>query len=135
MPQIAGVDHVVITVENIDAACTFYEQLFGARIVQERTGNGRALVRKVAVGGALLSIHQVGNGVELVAKRPTTGAADICLRWDGSIEDAVALLTGHEIAVIAGPVPRQTADGLSSQSVYFRDPDGNLLELMAADRN
>jgi catechol 2,3-dioxygenase-like lactoylglutathione lyase family enzyme len=133
MPQVVGIDHVAITVENMEAACAFYGRLFGALTVFEYAPDDRVLVRQIAVGGAVLSIHQAGNGVELVAKRPTIGSADICLRWDGNIEDAVALLTGHAVEVIEGPTPRRTADGLPSLSVYFRDPDGNLLELMAAD--
>jgi catechol 2,3-dioxygenase-like lactoylglutathione lyase family enzyme len=91
----------------------------------------RQNVRQIALGNTVSSIYQAGNGLELVARHPTTGAADICWRWNGSIESALALLTGHGIEVIEGPTPRRTADGLSSVSVYFRDPDGNLLELMA----
>jgi hypothetical protein len=55
---------------------------------------GRVLVRQIAMGGALLSVHQSGKGVELVADRPTVGAADLCFRWSGDIESAVALLQG-----------------------------------------
>jgi catechol 2,3-dioxygenase-like lactoylglutathione lyase family enzyme len=61
------------------------------------------------------------------------GGADICLRWSGTIESAEDLLREHGIAVIDGPSGRWTADGHKSLSIYFRDPDGNLLELMAAD--
>jgi catechol 2,3-dioxygenase-like lactoylglutathione lyase family enzyme len=61
------------------------------------------------------------------------GGADICLRWSGTVESAAELLHQHGIAIIDGPSPRRTADGLPALSVYFRDPDGNLLELMAAD--
>jgi catechol 2,3-dioxygenase-like lactoylglutathione lyase family enzyme len=85
------------------------------------------------LGGALLSIHQAGNGLELVAKQPNVGGADICLRWSGTIESAADLLREHAIPVIEGPSRRRTADGLPALSIYFRDPDGNLLELMAAD--
>jgi catechol 2,3-dioxygenase-like lactoylglutathione lyase family enzyme len=81
----------------------------------------------------LLSIHQAGNGLALVAKHPAVGGADICLRWSGGIDSAVALLRRHGIPIVDGPSPRLTADGMAAHSVYFRDPDGNLLELMAAD--
>jgi hypothetical protein len=96
---------------------------------------GRVLVRQIAMGGGLLSVRQSGNGVELVADRPTVGAADLCFRWGGDIESAVALLQGRSIAMIEGPTPHRTADGLPSRSVYFRNPDGNLLELMASNSN
>jgi catechol 2,3-dioxygenase-like lactoylglutathione lyase family enzyme len=132
-PAIVGIDHVAITVADLDASCAFYGDLFGAAPVAEVVIDGRVAVRQIVFGGALLSIHQAGNGHPLVARRPTVGAADICFRWGGSIESAVALLGTHGLAIIEGPTPRRTADGLPSQSVYFRDPDGNLLELMAAD--
>jgi catechol 2,3-dioxygenase-like lactoylglutathione lyase family enzyme len=90
-------------------------------------------VRQIALGGTALSIHQAGNGVALVAKQPTVGAADICFSWEGTIESAAALLREHGIKIIDGPSRRRTAAGRPSQSVYFRDLDDNLLELMAAD--
>jgi catechol 2,3-dioxygenase-like lactoylglutathione lyase family enzyme len=60
---------------------------------------------------------------------PTGGGADLCLRWSGSIESAAELLREHGLPIIDG----RPADGLPALSIYFRDPDGNLLELMAAD--
>lgn len=96
--------------------------------------HGKLLVRQIALGGAVLSIHQRGNNVKLVAKRPTPGAADICFRWGGTIGEALELLKSKHIAVLEGPTPRRTADLKPSESIFFRDPDGNLLELMAASR-
>ena len=133
MSQVTGIDHVAITVADLEAACAFYRDLLGAQPVNEYAPNGKVLVRQVLIGSAQFSIHQAGNGVGLVARDATVGAADICLRWGGSIESVITLLREHGIEIIEGPTPRRTADGLPSQSVFFRDPDGNLLELMAAD--
>lgn len=135
MSQLSGLDHVAITVADIDISCGFYCDLFGSQPVFEHSHDGRVAIRQISLGGARLSVHQAGSGIvtDLVARRPTVGAADICMRWNGSIESAVALLRKHDVEIIDGPSPRQTADGLASQSIYFRDPDGNLLELMAAD--
>jgi catechol 2,3-dioxygenase-like lactoylglutathione lyase family enzyme len=133
MPGITGFDHVAITVADMEATCNWYGTLFGAWPVNEHAVDGKILIRQIAIGGALLSVHQSGNGVELVADRPTVGAADICFRWDGDIESASTLLRDHGVEIIEGPTPRRTADGLPSRSVYFRDPDGNLLKLMAAN--
>lgn len=133
MAGIIGIDHVAITVADLDATCRWYGELFGARTVAERTAGGKVLVRQIALGGALLSVHQSGNGMELVARRPTVGAADICFRWSGDVTGAETFLRERRVEIVEGPTPRRTADGLPSQSVYFRDPDGNLLELMAAD--
>jgi catechol 2,3-dioxygenase-like lactoylglutathione lyase family enzyme len=126
--QVSGIDHAAITVAHLDA----YRDLFGARTVREHAPDGKVLIRQIAIGGALLSVHRSGNGLDLVAKRPTIGAADICFRWSGSIESAASVLREHGIALIEGPTPRRTADDLPSQSIYFRDPDGNLLEVTAA---
>ena len=134
MGSIRGLDHVAITVADLDATCRWYDGLFGARTVAERAdAGGRVLIRQIALGGAVLSIHQAGNGYDLVARSPTVGAADFCFRWDGDVASAAALLRERGIAIVDGPSPRRTADGLPSQSVYCRDPDGNLVELMAAD--
>jgi catechol 2,3-dioxygenase-like lactoylglutathione lyase family enzyme len=133
MEQVRGIDHVAITVTDLESCCEFYRTLFGAHTIAEHASDGKIAVRQIALGDAVLSVHQAGNGWELVARRPTVGAADFCLRWGGPIETAVSLLREHGIAIVEGPAPRRTADGLPSQSVYFRDPDGNLLELMAAD--
>jgi catechol 2,3-dioxygenase-like lactoylglutathione lyase family enzyme len=133
MPRILGIDHVAFAAHDLEATCAFYDRLFGARTHLDYTPNGKSLVRQIALGGALLSIHQAGNGLELVARQPVAGGADICLRWSGSIESAADLLRTHGIPIIDGPSRRRTADGLPALSIYFRDPDGNLLELMAVN--
>ena len=135
MPHILGLDHVAFAARDLEETCAFYDKLFGARTHLERTQDRKTLVRQIGLGGALLSIHQAGNGLELVARQPNVGGAEICLRWSGTIESAAELLRKHEIPIISGPSPRRTADGLAALSIYFRDPDGNLLELMAADGN
>ena len=60
-----------------------------------------------------------------------SGTLDACFRWDGTIAEAVAHLKDAGIEIIEGPVPRWAADGVWGQSVYFRDPDGNLLEFLS----
>lgn len=135
MPGILGIDHVAFAAHDLEATCAFYDRLFGARTHSDYAPAGKSLVRQIGLGGALLSIHQAGNGLELVARQPNAGGADICLRWSGNIESAMDLLRAHEITIVDGPSPRRTADGLPALSIYFRDLDGNLLELMAADGN
>jgi catechol 2,3-dioxygenase-like lactoylglutathione lyase family enzyme len=133
MSHVLGIDHVAFAACDLEATCAFYDRLFGARNHLDYAPAGKSLVRQIALGGALLSIHQAGNGLDLVARQPTVGGADICLRWSGGIESAVDLLRKHGIPIVDGPSQRRTADGLPALSIYFRDPDGNLLELMAAD--
>ena len=130
---ISGIDHVVINAADLEATCAFYDRLFGITTHGEYKKDGKVLVRQIAIGCAVLSVHQIGNGVELVAKHPTVGGGDICLRWNDSIETAIDLLNRNGVKIIEGPARRRTADGKPSKSVYFRDLDNNLLELMAAD--
>ena len=89
-------------------------------------------MRTVIVGGGVrLNVHQQGNGIDLVAALPTPGSVDICFRFGGTIKEAEALLTDNDIEIIEGPSPRIDNEGNQAQSVYFKDPDGNLVELMA----
>ena len=61
------------------------------------------------------------------------GSEDVCFRFDGPIAEAIALLEKNRVEIVDGPVPRPAADGKLGQSVYFRDPDGNLLEFLSTD--
>ncbi len=134
MALLKFIDHVAITVADVDRTTQFYDRLFGAEVPFDHAPNGRSLVRTVMIGGGVrINIHQQGNGIDLVAALPTPGSVDICFRFGGTIEDAEALLKQHGIAIIDGPSPRLDSDGNRAKSVYFRDPDGNLIELMATD--
>jgi catechol 2,3-dioxygenase-like lactoylglutathione lyase family enzyme len=130
--SITGYDHLAITVADIEATTLFYDRLFGIRRGAEYAPSGRPLHRQIFLGDTKLNLHQQGNGVDLVAKNPIPGSADVCFRWSRPIETAVALLTQNNVAIVDGPSPRSLSDGRPSKSVYFRDPDGNLIELMAA---
>src|SRR2546423_103734 len=109
---IAGFDHVVLTVADIEATCAYYDKLFGLRTVIDYAPAGKSLARQAIVGGGttMLSIHQKGNGIDLVAKAPTPGSIDLCFRWDGPIESAVSLLKRHGVSIIEGPSPRTYSD-------------------------
>lgn len=128
------IDHVAITVADIDTTARFYTRLFGAEVLRDHMVDGRNIIRALRIGGGVqLSIHQLGNGVDLVAARPTPGSVDICFRIERPIEAAIKLLEGHGVEIVDGPSPRTDNEGRPSTSVYFRDPDGNLVELMATD--
>jgi catechol 2,3-dioxygenase-like lactoylglutathione lyase family enzyme len=131
---ITSFDHVAITVADLEATCAFYDKLFGVRVGMNYSPDGKSLVRQIFIGGGdtMLSVHQYGNGIDLVAKKPTPGSVDLCMRWAGKIEDVAALLAKHNVPITDGPSPRTFSDGRKSRSIYFRDPDGNLIELMAA---
>lgn len=132
MTLLSSIDHVAITVADIDASTRFFDDVFGAVVLFDHAPQGRALIRGVRVGGSVqINLHQQGNGFDLVAARPTPGSADLCFRFNGAPADAVALLAARGVEIVEGPVARVANDGQAAQSVYFRDPDGNLIELMA----
>lgn len=129
--MIKGYDHIAITVSDLDATCAFYGRVLDARVEESYEIGGKIAVKRVAFGKAIMNIHQLGNGVDLVAARPMPGSADICFRWDGTIEQARSLLEDRGIEIVEGPVERISADDQPANSVYFHDLDGNLIELLA----
>jgi catechol 2,3-dioxygenase-like lactoylglutathione lyase family enzyme len=85
------------------------------------------------VGDSRLSVHAAAAPAKPHARRPTPGSVDLCFRWSGPLQGAIAQLAAAAVAVEEGPVPRPAADGTLGASVYFRDPDHNLLELLSTD--
>lgn len=134
MALLKFIDHVAITVADVERTTQFYDRLFGAEVPFDHAPQGKTLVRTVIIGDAVrINVHQQGNGIDLVADKPTPGSVDICFRFGGSIAEAEALLKGHGIEIIEGPSLRIDNEGNQAQSVYFKDPDGNLVELMSND--
>ena len=123
---VVGIDHVVLYVEDVDAARAFYADVLEGE--PGEYGPGFGLVR---FGEAQINFRPAGEG-ELVASRPTSGAADLCLVTDGPIEGIPERLDERGIDVVEGPVDREGARG-SMTSVYFRDPEGNLVEVAEYD--
>ena len=124
------VDHVVIAVSDWERSNAFYQEVLGAEIVP--LGANRFAY---AIGGQRLNVHGPGTDVgPLVARKPVApGGSDLCFEWDGPIEGAVEHLRTHGVELEAGPAGRTGARG-HGLSVYFRDPDGSLLELISYAR-
>jgi len=132
--SIRHIDHVAITVADVDATLAFYRDVFGAEVLYEDLWRaGKIPVVLLQVGGSRLSVHDASAPAKPHARLPTPGSVDLCFRWDASVAEAEALLARHGIPVEEGPVARPAADGELGQSVYFRDPDGNLLELLSTE--
>jgi catechol 2,3-dioxygenase-like lactoylglutathione lyase family enzyme len=126
--MIARIDHLVLTVRSLDATCAFYQRVLGFRRV-DAPGQPTALL----FGGQKINVHKVGHTFEPKAKTPTPGAADFCLVADRSLSELRAHLAACDVAVELGPVERTGALG-AMMSVYFRDPDGNLVEVSEYQR-
>jgi catechol 2,3-dioxygenase-like lactoylglutathione lyase family enzyme len=120
-------DHSVIAVSDWDVSNRFYRDVLGATLVEH--GPGRWAYR---LGDTQLNVH--GPGVDVssnVARLPVRpGNSDLCFVWPGAIDEAVEHLGRHGVEVETGPVERLGAQGHGT-SVYFRDPDGSLLELIS----
>lgn len=120
--NLTGIDHFVLTVDDVEASCAFYKDL-GAEVVT--FGDDR---KAVHFGTQKINLHPVDNEIDLVAASPTRGGGDLCLLTDDSIEDVKRQLRDRDIEIIEGPVERTGATGPIT-SVYCRDPDGNLVEI------
>lgn len=121
--RIDRLDHVVLTVADIEATCAFYERALGMTTVT--FGEGR---KALAFGRQKINLHQAGREFEPKALRPTPGSADVCLIAAEPLDAVVAHLAACGVAIEEGPVDRTGAAG-PIRSVYLRDPDRNLIEI------
>lgn len=119
---VTTLDHLVLTVRDVAATCAFYERVLGMRVV---AGEGRTALH---FGLQKINIHRAGHELEPKSARPTPGGGDFCLITEAPLESVMQHLTACGIAIELGPVERQGARG-SMRSIYFRDPDGNLVEV------
>jgi catechol 2,3-dioxygenase-like lactoylglutathione lyase family enzyme len=128
---VAGFDHVAITVADVDATVDFYTRVLGAEPLHlDRWRAGELPVALLQIGGSRMSVHPASAPVAPHADAPTPGSADLCFRYEGPVADILAMLATNDVAVVEGPVPRPASNGDRGTSVYFRDLDGNLLELL-----
>ena len=121
--RIDRLDHLVLTVADIDATVEFYTRVLGMKAVTFGTGR-----TALAFGRSKINLHQAGHEFEPKAHRPTPGSADLCLIADDPLEQVIEELAAHRVPIEEGPVERTGATG-PILSVYFRDPDHNLIEV------
>jgi len=121
--KITRLDHVVLTVRDIPRTVAFYTTILGMSEVSFSSGR-----TALAFGNQNINLHQSGHEFDPKAAHPTPGSADLCLITDTPIEMVISELETQDIAIIEGPVHRTGACG-SILSVYFRDPDRNLIEV------
>ncbi len=121
--QIDRLDHLVLTVADLDATIAFYCGVLGMEAVT--FGGGR---RALAFGHSKINLHEAGKEFEPYAAAPTPGSADLCLVATVPVDTVAEELAQAGIHIEEGPVERTGAVG-TIRSVYVRDPDGNLIEL------
>jgi len=122
-----SLDHCVIAVSDWERSNAFYADVLGAEVVPVGVGFAYRF------GSNQLNVHGPGGDAGPNARPPVApGGADLCFVWDSDIDAAVAHLADHGVAIELGPIPRFGARG-DGTSVYFRDPDGSLLEFISYD--
>lgn len=121
--KIDRLDHLVLTVADIDRTCTFYQAVLGMEVITFQ-GNRKAL----RFGQQKINLHQTGHEFEPKALAPTPGSGDLCLITRTPMSEVLAHLKKHGVPIEIEPSERTGATG-KIFSVYFRDPDQNLIEV------
>jgi catechol 2,3-dioxygenase-like lactoylglutathione lyase family enzyme len=120
-------DHIVLTVADIEATTQFYERALGFTREQFRGPEGQARYA-LKFGQLKINLQDRSTETPTKARRPTLGAGDFCLLAAVPLDEVIAHLAAVGVALEAGPVARRGALG-PLRSIYFRDPDGNLVEV------
>lgn len=123
MISITQIDHLVLTVRDIDHTCQFYTEILG--MTRQSLPNGRTALH---FGRQKINLHSTTAPIQPHALHPLAGSADICFTCEQSIEIIMAHFKKFGTSVEAGPVKRNGALG-EMTSVYLRDPDENLIEI------
>jgi catechol 2,3-dioxygenase-like lactoylglutathione lyase family enzyme len=121
--MIDRIDHLVLTVKDIAATCAFYEEVLGMQVVTFAGGR-----TALSFGANKINLHQQGKEFEPKAHRPTPGSADLCLIARSPIASVIERLRLNNVPIVHGPTTKIGALGPMT-SVYFRDPDLNLIEV------
>lgn len=120
--MIRSLDHLVLTVKDLDATLDFYVRILG--MTHTPFGERHA----VRFGNQKINLHVAGKEFEPRSAAPTPGSGDLCFLIEETLEEAEALLRANRVDIEQGPVDRTGATG-PLRSLYIRDPDQNLIEL------
>ncbi|MEM8804700.1 MAG: VOC family protein [Cyanobacteria bacterium P01_G01_bin.38] len=123
MLRLSRLDHLVLTVRDIEATCQFYTQILGMALIT--FGENR---KALQFGQQKINLHPAGQEFEPKAQSPAPGSADLCFLTQTRLDEVVTHLKANNIPILEGPIQRTGTIG-PILSVYIRDPDGNLLEI------
>jgi catechol 2,3-dioxygenase-like lactoylglutathione lyase family enzyme len=121
--RIDRIDHIVITAFDVERTLDFYSKVMGMEPITFAGGR-----RGLAFGKQKINLHQSGREFEPKALKPTPGSMDLCFITETPLVEVISHLKSHGVAIAQGPVEKTGAQG-PMMSVYFRDPDGNLIEV------
>lgn len=129
MGRLEAIDHVVLVAGDVERTVSFYIDVLGGEAHRlEEWRRGEALYPSVLFGTWKLNVHPQTTDAAPRAAQPLPGTADLCLRFNGSVADAVALFEQHHVPIEHGPAREECATAWTD-SIYVRDPDGCLVEL------
>jgi catechol 2,3-dioxygenase-like lactoylglutathione lyase family enzyme len=121
--RIDRIDHIVITAFDVERTLDFYSKVMGMEPITFAGGR-----RGLAFGKQKINLHQSGREFEPKALKPVPGSMDLCFITETPLAEVISHLKSHGVAIAQGPVEKTGAQG-PMMSVYFRDPDGNLIEV------
>lgn len=133
--KIESLDHVVLTVRDVQATCEFYGRVLNldVRLHQATDDAGNTFhFGEMYFGNQKINLHQLGHEFEPKALLPTSGSGDLCFITTSTPDDVARDLRDNGIVTVEGPVPRRGARGAMT-SIYLRDPDQNLVEIAHYD--
>ena len=125
MIDIQRLDHLVLTVANVETTCQFYAQVLGCQIIT--FGNNRRALR-FGSSPQKINLHSAKRPFQPAARKPQPGSADLCFITSTPLDTVIEHLAKLNVPIVEGPIPRTGTLG-PILSVYIRDPDGNLLEI------
>ncbi len=126
-PTVTALDHIVLTTRDIDTCISFYVSALGMSVRSFEASDGTTRYA-IYFGKQKINLHQAGAEFRPHATHPMFGAADLCFLSDTPLEEWVIHLAKNKVEVMDGPVERSGATG-PINSLYIRDPDGNLIEI------
>ena len=127
IPRVRALDHLVLTIRDLQATLTFYSDVLGMQAEEFHPADGSTRYA-LKFGQQKLNLHVAGQEFDPKAQHPTPGSADLCFLTDVPLDIWTAHLSQHNVPIEEGPVTRTGATG-PIQSLYVRDPDRNLIEI------
>lgn len=125
--KVTALDHLVLTVADVAATCAFYQAVMGMEVEEFHPADGSVRFA-LTFGAQKINLHQAGAEFEPKATHVQAGSGDLCFLSDATVSEWIAHLEAQGVEIEDGPVPRTGATG-PLVSVYFRDLDGNLIEV------
>lgn len=127
MPKLSSLDHLVLTVANVQTSVAFYRDVLGMQAERFYPADGSTRWA-LTFGQQKINLHAAATPFEPKAENAKAGSADLCFLTQTPLRDWQSHLAAHAVSIDTGPIERTGATG-PILSIYIRDPDGNLLEI------